>query len=250
MFVRRTWKAKPLDEQTVAAFATARAASRVQAVLAHDSYLVNLASGDRALLDKSVDRFTDELERCDRLGIPLLVFHPGAPGERGEDWGLRTVATCLDEALRRTRGCDVRPCLETTAGQGTSLGWRLEQLAAVLDRVTEPERLAVCLDTQHVFAAGYDIASRAGYESTWEALAATVGVERLAALHLNDSKVVLGRRVDRHENIGEGELGVAPFERLVNDSRCAGLPGIVETPSETRCYREEVALLKSLRRAV
>ncbi len=243
----RAWTSKPLTEEDVRAFAMAAAASGVETVLAHDCYLVNLAAPDPGVHERSVETFADELDRCERLGVPLLVFHPGSPRDRGEEWGIRRLAATLDVVLARTRGGRVRPCLEVTAGQGAQLGWRFEHLAAVLDRVSEPERLAVCFDTQHAFAAGHDLAE--AWEATWDAFDRTVGLARLAAFHLNDSKTAAGSRVDRHERLGRGRLGREVFRRLVNDPRFVGLPGIVETPThgEEGVYREEVALLKGLR---
>ena len=245
----RQWRAKPLTDGDVAAFRAAQADSDVQAVMAHDSYLINLAAMDDGLLDRSLSAFADELERCERLGIPLLVFHPGAPRDKGRDWGLRQVAESLNTLLAATRGYAVRPCLENTAGQGSTVGSSFEEIRAILDGVAEPERVGVCFDTQHAFAAGYDLSAQDGYDAMWDDFDRLVGLDRLAAFHLNDSKKGLGERVDRHANIGQGALGLEPFRWLVRDPRFTGLPAVLETPSAKgdHPYREELALLESLR---
>ena len=253
----RSWKSKPLDPDDVAAFRTglaeARAAGQgVRRVVAHGSYLVNLAAPDEAIRAKGLACFRQELERCERLGISSLIFHPGSPLKNPKDWGLRTIAEGLDELLRDTAGYDVRPVLENTAGQGAHVGSDFADLRAILDGVAAPERVGVCFDTQHAFAAGWDLRTPDGYEACFDALDEAVGLDRLVAFHLNDSKRDLGERVDRHENIGEGFLGEAPFERLVNDPRFADLPGVAETPADKankkQPYAAEVRRLKSLRR--
>ena len=246
----RAWKSKPLARDEVDAWHAARAkAGSVRAVVAHSSYLVNLATGDDALLARSLETMTDELERCEALGIGALVFHPGAHRGDGEEVGIGRVAAGLDELIRRTAGFSVKPCLENTAGQGTNLGWRFEHLAGILDRVAVPERVGVCFDTQHAFAAGHDLASADGWTEVWQRFDDRVGLHKLAAMHLNDSKTALGSRKDRHELIGEGELGLEPFRRLVNDPRFEHVPGLLETPAKEKVlpYRGEIALLKGLR---
>jgi deoxyribonuclease IV len=232
------WACRPLADEECAAFREALASSGVRRVLTHGSYLVNLASPNREFLRKSRDCLVTEIERCHRLGIPHVVFHPGAHMGEGEDQGLSAIARSLDEILERTEGLDVMPLLEVTAGQGTVLGHRFEHLAAVFDRVRAPERLGVCLDPCHVYAAGY--------ENTMRAFARVVGLEKLKAVHLNDSKRELGSRVDRHARAGQGRLGLATFRRILNDGRFRGLPLVVETPGPLAEWKKEIARLRRL----
>ena len=187
-----------------------------------------------------------EIERCHRLGIPHVVFHPGAHMGAGEEEGLAAIARSLDDVLERTEGLDVMPLLEVTAGQGTSLGHRFEHLAGIFDRVRAPERLGVCLDTCHVYAAGYDIATPEGYERTLRTFARVVGLDKLKAVHLNDSKREKGSRVDRHARAGEGLLGLDTFARILNDRRFRGLPVVVETPGPLTEWRKEIGRLRAL----
>ncbi len=240
------WKTRPVADDEAAAWKAALATSGVQTVLSHGSYLVNLASPDPVVAQKSSDAFVDEIRRCERLGIPLLVFHPGAHMGAGREAGVAALAASLDRALAATKDAAVMPLLEVTAGQGSYLGSTFEELRAILDRVREPERLGVCLDTCHLLAAGYDIASASGYDDTMRACDRTVGIGRVKAIHLNDSKKGLGSRLDRHERIGKGCLGEDAFRRIVNDPRLAGVPMVVETPEPLAEWKKEIALLRSL----
>jgi deoxyribonuclease-4 len=240
------WACRPLTEDEAGGFREAVAKSGVRVVLAHGSYLVNLASPVDAFLEKSRECFLAEMRRCHALGIPYLVFHPGAHMGRGEGEGLAALARSLDHVLERTEGLDVMPLLEVAAGQGTSLGHRFEHLAEVLDRVRAPERLGVCLDTCHLYAAGHDIKTEAGYERTLRRFQRVVGLRKLKAVHLNDSKKGLGARVDRHARAGEGTLGLPAFRRIVNDRRFRGVPLVVETPGPLAEWKKEIALLRGL----
>jgi deoxyribonuclease-4 len=224
------WKAKELSEQDVERYASAREASPITPVVAHDSYLINLASPTEELLVRSREAFLVEVERCELLAIPYLVMHPGAHKEAGEEQGLKTIAESIDWVHRQTAGYKVKVLLETTAGQGSNLGYTFAQLRQIIDMVEEGDRLGICLDTCHVFTAGYDITTRKGYEATFDELDRVIGLERLHAIHLNDSKKPLGSRVDRHEHIGKGALGLEPFRMLVNDQRLLDVPMILETP--------------------
>ncbi len=228
----RQWRAKPLAEREVAAFRAALDATGIHPVVAHDCYLLNLAAPRAPVWKRSVAAFRIELDRAERLGIPYLVTHPGSHGGAGEAEGAARVAEALNvlhAALPRHR---VQVLLETTAGQGSSLGHRFEQLAGILDGVEEAERVGICLDTCHLFAAGYDLASDAGYRRTMRELADCLGLSRVKAVHLNDSQQGLGSRVDRHAHIGEGRLGLGAFRRLLNDPGLRGLPMILETPKD------------------
>jgi deoxyribonuclease IV len=227
------WNGIALTDAHAEAFRSALDQTGVVDPVAHTSYLINLASPDDSLWQKSIDAMVEEVERCERLGITDLVLHPGAHMGAGEEAGLARVGCGLDEACRRTAGCGVVIDLETTAGQGTCLGHRFEHLRAILDCVRCPERLGICADTCHLFAAGYPLGTPEEYDETIDRLDRTVGLGRLRVWHLNDSRRGCGSRVDRHAAIGAGEMGLEPFRHLVNDPRFRGLPMILETPKGT-----------------
>jgi deoxyribonuclease-4 len=243
---QRQWACRPLGAEEAAAFKAALAGSGVGAVMAHASYLINLASLSPEFLARSRASLADEILRCDALGVPAVVVHPGAHMGAGEEAGLRAVARSLDEVHQRTRGARVRTLLEVTAGQGSCLGHRFEHLAALLSLVKAPERVGVCLDTCHLLAAGYDIARPGGYEETMAAFERVVGLPQLQALHLNDSRTPLGSRVDRHARTGEGHLGLPFFRRLLNDPRLRAVPMVVETPGPLPEWKNELARLRGL----
>lgn len=237
----RGWRARPLLPKEVEAFRAAARASGVRA-MAHASYLINLAAPPGSdLREKSLAAFVEELERCEALGIEGLVVHPGSHPD--SETGLSLVVEAIDEALDRVPG-SVEIWLENTAGQGHALAWSFEQIGAILRGVRDGERLGLCIDTCHAWAAGYD--SVDGWEATLSALEAAVGgLHRVRAFHLNDCKKELGCRVDRHEDIGDGSLGLAPFARLVRDERFADALGVLETPTPAR-YTEQLERLRSL----
>lgn len=228
------WRAKELTDEDVERFQAALAELKITHPVAHDSYLINLASPDGALWKRSIDAFVVELQRAERLGIPYVVAHPGAYTTSSEEKGLKRIAKALDTVHAQTRGIAACCLLETTAGQGSNLGWRFEHLAAILDAVKDPERLGICFDTCHVFAAGYPLGTEKEYKATMRELNKTVGVKRIKAFHFNDSKRELGSRVDRHEHIGEGRLGLEPFRHLLNDRRFRKVPMYLETPKGER----------------
>ena len=242
------WNAPPLSEAHVAAFRAALDATGIVNPVVHNSYLINLASADDFLWNRSVDAMTVEVERCQALGIADLVAHPGAHTGSGEEAGLLRAAQGLNEVHRRTRGVSVRINLETTAGQGTCLGYTFEHLAKILEAVHEPERLGVCVDTCHLFAAGYSFAAPGEYDGLMEELDRTVGFGRVRVWHLNDSRKERGSRVDRHAAIGRGCLGLEPFRNLLNDPRFQAIPMILETPKGTEDGEDLDALnLRTLR---
>ena len=228
------WKAPALTDSHVASFRQALAETGVEGPVAHNSYLINLATPDDVLWNRSIDAMIVEVERCEALGIGDLVTHPGAHVGSGEEAGLARVAAALDEIHRRTHGGSVTIDLETTAGQGTCLGHRFEHLARVIGLASEPERLGVCVDTCHIFAAGYSLATREEYDESMEQLDRAVGLARVRVWHLNDSLRERGSRVDRHAGIGLGHLGLEPFRHLVNDPRFRAVPLIMETPKGTK----------------
>ena len=245
----RQWRAKRLSDREVEAFRANLAAAGIGPVVAHDCYLVNLAAARPSLWKKSVAAFREEMDRAGRLGIPYLVTHPGSHAGAGEAEGIRRVGEALNvlhAALPRHGGVQI--LLETTAGQGSSLGYRLEQLAAILDRVVRADRVGICLDTCHVFAAGYDIRTTDGYRKTMRELDACLGLPRLKAIHLNDSLQGLGSRVDRHAHIGDGQLGLEPFGCLLNDPALRGIPMILETPKDDDFVKADRRNLARLRR--
>ncbi len=226
------WRAKAITPDEAERFRASLAELKIAAPLSHSSYLLNLASPDAELRKKSIAGFVVELERAEQLGIPFVVLHPGSFTTGSEQQGLSHVIKSLNKVHKQTPGIAARCLLENTAGQGSNLGWRFEQLATLIDGVDEPERLGVCFDTCHAFAAGYALATRDEYEATMRALDDTIGIERVKAIHLNDSKRELGSRVDRHEHIGRGELGLEPFRRLLNDARFQSVPMYLETPKD------------------
>ena len=241
------WQAKPLTDEAVKDFKRARRETGITRIVAHDSYLINLASPDDALWRKSIDAFLLELERCEALGVRGLVTHPGSHMGTGEERGLRRVAQALDLIHGRATGFKARTYLETTAGQGTNLGHRFEHLRAIVDQVREPERLAVCVDTCHIFSAGYDIRDESTYRETMDELKEVIGLRLVKAFHLNDSKTDFGSRVDRHAHIGRGSIGLGGFRCLMNDRRFARVPMFLETPKEDDMDRKSLRRLRRLR---
>jgi deoxyribonuclease IV len=247
---QRQWAAKLLAAGEVRAFRAARRATGVRHVFAHSSYLINLGNPSTALWSQAVDAFTDELERAEALGLSCVVIHPGSHMGAGLEAGLARVTAALDESLARTAGYRVKVALENTAGAGNTIGRTFGELGALLERAARPERLGVCLDTCHLFAAGYDVRTAAGYRRAMAECEATVGLERVLAFHLNDAKAPLGSGLDRHENIGRGALGLVPFRLLLNDGRFARVPKVLETPKEPEptADLENLAVLRGLRR--
>lgn len=243
---QRQWVAKPYTEETIAAFTRNLEESGIKPehVLPHDSYLINLGHPEKEPLEKSRNAFVDEMQRCEQLGLNLLNFHPGSHlGKIGEEDSLAIVAESINWALEQTR--DVVAVIENTAGQGTNLGYRFEHLAAIIERVEDKSRVGVCLDTCHTFTAGYDLRTADACDRTFEEFEKVVGFEYLRGMHLNDSKPDLGSRVDRHESIGKGKIGLDLFSYIMNDPRFDEIPMVLETIDE-KIWPEEIALLYSL----
>jgi deoxyribonuclease-4 len=241
------WKAKPLNEQDRAHFQAAQEDSGIHPVLAHDSYLINLASPDADLFEKSLEALVEEMKRANFLGVPCLVLHPGAHRGDGVKDGIARVAKALNRAMDLAEP-PVSILLENTAGQGSSLGCRFEELAAILEQVRDSDRMGLCLDTCHAFAAGYDIRTQEGYEKTIGELDRLIGIKKLRAFHVNDSKKDIGSHVDRHFHIGKGFIGLEAFRFLINDKRFAAIPKILETPKGDgfQLDRRNLATLRSL----
>jgi deoxyribonuclease IV len=229
---QRQWAGPPLRDEAIRAFATARRRTGIRRVFAHSSYLINLASPDRTAWAQAVDAFTDELERGEALGLSCVVVHPGSHMGAGLESGLRRVISALDQALARTAGYRIKVALENTAGGGNSVGRTFAELATMLNGAARPERTGICIDTCHLFAAGYDLRTEAGYARAMAECEATVGRRRVLALHLNDARAPFGSGLDRHEHIGRGFLGLSSFRRLLNDRRFARVPKVLETPKD------------------
>jgi len=247
---QRQWAARPLGDDEARAFRAARRSTGVRAVFAHASYLINLASPDPIAWERAVSFFTDELERAEALGLSCVAIHPGSHLGAGIEAGLDRVARAVREVLRRTRGYRVRVALENTAGGGGTLGRTFGELGALLTRLQGARRVGVCLDTCHLFAAGYDIRSAAGYHAAMDECAREVGMSRVLAFHLNDAQASLGSGLDRHEHIGRGHLGLPAFRLLLNDPRFATVPKVLETPKdpEPQADLRNLATLRRLRR--
>lgn len=241
----RQWASKPFSQEEIADFKRNKKETGIS-VIAHDSYLLNLGAPDEKLRKRSVAGFIDELERCEALGVPYLVAHPGSHVGSGEEAGIRTIAKSLDEAHAACRGFKSRVALEITAGQGSNLGYSFRQMAQIFDAVSENERLRLCFDTEHAFAAGYDLRDDQGYAQTMGELDECIGTNRVVAFHLNDSLKPFHSRVDRHEHIGKGHLGVEAFRRVLNDPRFAGIPMCLETPKGPD-FKEDIENLTTLR---
>jgi len=224
------WRAPPVGDNQAGEFRQALAEHGIGYPLAHGAYLINLASPDRDLWRKSVAAFAEELRRAEALGIPYVVTHPGSYTTSTLRTGIRRIVRALDTVQKDTFGIRAQCLLETTAGQGTSIGWRFEHLAMILDGVKQPERLGVCLDTCHVFAAGYALGTPEQYEATMDRFDAVIGIRRIKAVHLNDSGRESGSRVDRHAHIGRGKMGLESFRLLLADPRFREIPMYLETP--------------------
>jgi deoxyribonuclease-4 len=242
------WRGKAVTDEDIRNYKVAAAKSSIAPVVAHAAYLINLCAKTPAVLENSRRGFEDELRRCAAFGIAGLVVHPGAHMGAGEDAGIAGIAESLNLIHERTPGLAPLSVLESTAGQGTALGYRFEHLRAIIDAVEHQERVGVCLDTCHLFAAGYDLSTEQGWEETLRAFGEIVGFDRLVAIHVNDSMRERGSRIDRHEHIGKGRIGLAGFRCLMNDPRLERVPKILETEKSDDLHedRENMALLRSL----
>lgn len=242
------WRAKPLTDEDTAKFRDELKAQNITAPLSHASYLINLASPKDELRQKSIDALIVELERADALGVPYVVFHPGSFTTSSEEEGLDAIVDSLNQVLQKTDSLTTTPLLENTAGQGSNLGWKFEHLAYIIENVKDSERVGVCIDTCHTFAAGHPLGTPAEFDATIEAMDLAFGLNKIKAIHLNDSKKEFGSRKDRHEHIGEGEMGLEPFRMLLNDPRFTTIPMYLETEKGDRDGEDMDAMnLKTLR---
>jgi deoxyribonuclease-4 len=239
----KQWFAPPLAEEEIAQFRAGVKASGIY-FFAHNSYLVNLGSQDPEMFSTSVRSMTAELERAEALGLPFIVMHPGSHGGAGEEAGLARIVQGLDEIVRATPGFRCRMALEITAGQGKSLGYKLEHLAVLINGVLDEKRFGICLDTAHLYAAGYNVKTSHGYQETMMQVEKLFGSRRVLGLHLNDSKVPLGKRVDRHEHLGVGEIGLDCFKWIMQDPRWASTPKVLETPKSEDMHEDVENLIK------
>ena len=229
---QRQWKVKPLTDEQIQDWEKARKETGINDVVSHDSYLINLANPDPEKREKSAALFREELLRCETLGIQYLVTHPGAHLGEGEESGIKLYCKTLSKIHKELPGLKVITCLETTAGQGTCLGWKFEHLQQMLSDTQEPERLGICVDTAHIIAAGYDLTSQAGAQQVVEQFRTTQTFDHIKVFHLNDSKIALGKRVDRHEHIGHGTIAKAAFAWLLSEPGLMDCPKILETAKE------------------
>ncbi len=240
------WKSRQLTDKDIKTFKKNSADTGVIPSASHTAYLINLASPDPVIYEKSLEAFYDEMIRAESLGLPYLIFHPGAHLGSGEEKGLEKIADSVNILLKKWSDFKSMLLLETTAGQGSHLGYKFEHLSEIIKIVDNKENIGVCLDTCHVFAAGYDISNEYGYKKTFEDFDRIIGIDRLKVFHINDSKKELGSRVDRHEHIGKGKIGLTAFRLLLNDSRFENIPMILETP-KGKTMREDKRNLSVLR---
>ncbi len=241
------WRDPVLSSDDIAKYRQARKNSKVRMVVSHDSYLINLCGASDALLEASRKAFVEEMRRCDLLAIKYLIFHPAAHTVMDRREAVRTVGDSLNYAHRSTKNSKVVTLIETTAGQGTTLGSSFGEIAEMISLVNDKTRIGVCIDTCHIFAAGYDIRTIAAYEQTMSDFDRIIGFDLLHAIHLNDAKKPLNSRVDRHEHIGKGEIGKGAFGLIMNDDRFAGIPKVLETPKGDEGYKMDIVNLQILR---
>ena len=248
MFVKNNmqWFARPLTREEIRAFLNHAQRGELLSIFAHANYLINLAATNPQFLENSIRALSEELLRADQLELPFLVLHPGAHLGAGEEAGLEKIVSSIDHVFQKIPRVKTRIALETTAGQGSCLGHRFEQIAYIMANVREPERLCVCLDTAHIFAAGYDIGNKAAVKKTFRDFDRVIGRERLATIHLNDSKTARGSHVDRHQHIGKGEIGLDAFRFIMSEPRFRKIPKVLETPKGKE-LREDVMNLQKLR---
>jgi deoxyribonuclease-4 len=246
---QKQWTAKPLEDETIGLFKDNLAQSGIQPchILPHDSYLINLGHPEEEKRVKSLEAFIDELQRCSQLGLDRLNFHPGSHLKQiTPEECIDRIALSMNEAIKMVEGVNLT--IENTAGQGSNLGWRFEHIAAIIERIEDKSRVGVCIDTCHMFTAGYDIRTREAYDATWNEFSAIIGFEYLKGMHINDSKPDLGSHVDRHDSLGKGKIGLDAFGFLMNDPRMDDIPLVLETIDET-IWAQEIQLLYSMQGA-
>jgi len=244
---QRQWNAKPYEKEEIEEYFNNLNKVKIKKVVAHTSYLINLASPTEEIFEKSIDALIDDLERCNLLKIPFTIIHPGSHLGEGVEKGIERIIIGIERVFEKVKRGAI--ALETVAGQGSNIGFKFEQLKKIMEGVKEKDRIFVCFDTAHAFEAGYDIKTQNGFKKVLDEFDKIIGIEKLCAFHLNDSKTPLGSNVDRHENIGKGFLGLEPFKFLVNNKEFKEHPMILETPGGDEMYIEDLKtlnLLKSL----
>jgi deoxyribonuclease-4 len=242
------WKARHLTDEDAEQFLAAQRESRISPVVAHTGYLINMAAPDDGVYQRSIAGLVEELERADKLKIADLVLHPGSPLDQGEEYGMKKIIDSLNHCFDKTPAAKTRVALECTAGQGSHLGFTFEQIAAMIDGVEDKNRVSVCVDTCHIFAAGYDIRTEDAYETTIATFKKVIGLKYLKVIHLNDSIKGLGSRVDRHTHIGQGEIGKDAFKFIMQDARLDSIPKLLETPKDGEEYEADKKNLAVLRK--
>jgi deoxyribonuclease-4 len=240
------WYSKPLAETEISSYKEKLKRSGIKMVVSHDCYLINLCATDESMLLKSIESMIDELTRCEQLDIPYLNFHPGSHCGAGEEEGIKAIARSINLAHEHTPDFRVSSMLELTAGQGSAIGYKFEHIRDIINQVDDKERMSVCIDTAHIFAAGYDIRDKDAYNKTMDEFDRIIGIDRLRCFHFNDSKKSLGSRVDRHDHIGQGQIGLEGFRNILNDKRFTHIPKILETPKGKE-QLEDLENLKVLR---
>lgn len=245
----RQWHASTIEPYQVEIYKLRKLKSKVKIVISHDSYLINLCAKDNNVHKKSEIAFKNEIIRCNLLDIRLLVFHPGSHLGQGEEYGLKKIADTLNKLHQETKNCNVISVVETTSGQGTNLGYKFEHINQIIEMVENKSRIGVCIDSCHIFSAGYDIRDEKKYSMTIKLFDEIIGLKYLKVIHLNDSKSDFGSRVDRHEHIGKGKIGVKPFSYFMNDKRFINIPKIIETP-KGKDLKEDIVNLKLLRKLI
>lgn len=244
---QRQWSAKPYEKEEIDEYFNNLNKVKIKKVVAHTSYLINLASPTEEIFEKSIDALIDDLERCNSLNIPFTIIHPGSHLGEGVEKGIERIIIGIERVFEKVKRGAI--ALETVAGQGSNIGFKFEQLKKIMEGVKEKDRIFVCFDTAHAFEANYDIKTQNGFKKVLDEFDKIIGIEKLCAFHLNDSKTHLGSNVDRHENIGKGFLGLEPFKFLVNNEKFKNHPMILETPGGDEMYKEDLKtlnLLKSL----
>ncbi|MFH1653888.1 MAG: deoxyribonuclease IV [Pseudomonadota bacterium] len=232
------WFAKDLDPKEVEVYRQNLKETNIKVVFSHAGYLINLAGSEKENYEKSMKSMLQELERSDQLGIPFVVLHPGSHKDKGIEWGIKLIADSINKLFDETKGSNVMIALETMAGQGSSVGGKFEELAEITGLVKDKKRIGYCFDTCHAFSAGYDLRDEKSFVETWQQFDKILGIKNLLAIHLNDSKKPFGDHKDRHEQIGEGELGKFPFWRILHDKRFENIPMVLETPKKDEAGKE------------
>ena len=243
---QKQWKPKPFEDEEIKRYHLEKSRSGIGPVMIHDSYLINLCAPKPEILEKSREAFTDEIERAHVLKADYLNFHPGAHLGNGEEWGVKLIAESMNVCMDKCPDSAVKLLLEATAGQGTSIGYKFEHLRDIIGLVKSQDAVGICIDTAHIFAAGYDMRDAESYEETMQKVDAVIGLDKVYGFHINDSKKELGTRVDRHENLGDGHIGLNAFELLLNDERHIGKPMLLETPGGDEFYKKNIKIMRKL----